>query len=460
MMPLVDSTKAGPADDVDSDVGLRRRFTQLTERLREAEETLDAIRAGEVDAVVVSGDGSASGPLPRVYTLETADQPYRLLIEEIQEGALTLGADGVILYCNHALAAMLRTPLERVIGARLRDFLLHGAQQEAVARLLAHGRGRIDFVLLAGGGAAVPAHLSLSELSVGDGSHGGRVLCGVLVDLTEREARARELADAYARLERETAERQRAEAELHQTRKMDALGQLASGVAHDFNNAAAVVLAGLALLEKRHGAALACLGPDVVLLLAGMKQAGERGGSVAHRLLAFARHEDLCATTIDPAALLGSMQEVLAHSLGPGVRVRVEQAAGPLALSADRQRLETNLINLAVNARDAMAEGGVVVLGAAAETVPAPGGAPCPASLAPGAYVRLWVTDSGVGMDAATLARATDPFFTTKPKDRGTGLGLSMAVGFAAQSGGALAIESQPGRGTTVSLWLPSAPVG
>jgi CheY-like chemotaxis protein/nitrogen-specific signal transduction histidine kinase len=248
-------------------------------------------------------------------------------------------------------------------------------------------------------------------------------------------------------------ERERAEARLHQAQKMEALGQLAGGVAHDFNNSAAVVLAGLTLLEKRHGAALTAAGPAVLHLLAGLKDGAERGASVARRLLSFARREELRAADIEPAELLGALRDVLANALGPGVRVQVEAPAGLPALRADRARLETTLINLAVNARDAMPDGGTVVLGAATENLPSDRAYDL--GLEPGAYVRLWVTDTGVGMDAATLARATEPFFTSKPKERGTGLGLSMADGFAAQSGGALRIESAPGAGTTVTLWLP-----
>ena len=130
----------------------------------------------------------------------------------------------------------------------------------------------------------VPIHLSLSELPAADGAD-ARVLCGVVADLTEREARARELTEAYGRLSREVVERERAEARLHQAEKMEALGQLAGGVAHDFNNSAAVVLAGLALLEKRHGAVLTAAGPAVMRLLAGLKTGAERGASVARRLL-------------------------------------------------------------------------------------------------------------------------------------------------------------------------------
>jgi PAS domain S-box-containing protein len=444
-MPLPNDTAAIPP----SLGACRRRIVELEARLREAEETLGAIRAGEVDALVVGEEG---GP-QRVYTLQTADRPYRVLIEEIQEGAVTLNEDGIILYCNRALAGILRTPLERLIGVRLADFASQEGQT-ILARLLARG-GRGDVALRAADGTAVPVHLSLSELPAADDGNGARVLCGVITDLTEREARARELADAYGRLAREVAERERAEARLHQAQKMEALGQLAGGVAHDFNNSAAVVLAGLALLEKRHGAALAAAGPAVARLLAGLREGAERGASVARRLLSFARREELRAAAIEPAELLGALREVLANALGPGICVRVEALAGLPALCADRPRLETTLINLAVNARDAMPGGGTVVLGAAAEDLPPERARQL--GVAPGAYVRLWVADAGVGMDAATLARATEPFFTSKPKDRGTGLGLSMADGFAGQSGGALRIESAPGKGTTVTLWLPRA---
>lgn len=444
-MRLTDSSEIGPPVDVDTMAGLRRRVAQLTERLREAEETLDAIRAGEVDAVVVGGDGSANGPSPRVYTLETADQPYRLLIEEIQEGALTLGADGVILYCNQALATILRTPLERVIGARLRDFLPEG-QQEAVAQLMALGRGRIDFVLRAGSGAAVPAHLSLSELSVEDGHHLRRVLCGVLVDLTEREAQAHELAEAYAHLTRATAERQRAEVELHQSRKMEALGRLASGIAHDFNNVLQLVQGSIALVSKRmrHDAEGAQRFLDLAL------DSVERGAAVTGRLLAFARRSELSAARVETQPLLERIAQMLKHTLGPAVVLRAEVAPDTPALLADGRQFEAVLVNLASNAFDALPQGvGSITLAAAA--------AKAPASLPAGDYVRITVTDDGQGMTPEVLERITEPFFTTKPKGKGTGLGLAMARGFAEQSGGALVIESAANRGTTVALWLPRA---
>ncbi len=268
------------------------------------------------------------------------------------------------------------------------------------------------------------------------------------------EARVEERTRA---LMAEVAERTAAQERLRQAQKMEALGQLAGGVAHDFNNASAAVLAGIALLEKRHGAALAAAGPGAMRLLAGLRDGAERGAAVSRRLLAFSRLEKLKAADLDPAELLGGMGDMLANALGPGIKVLVDAPAGLPALRADRRQLETVLINLAINARDAMPPGGGEVAFAAAPEAVAEDGARHPVGLRPGRYVRLRVADTGVGMDAATLARATEPFFTTKPQDRGTGLGLSMADGFAAQSGGALRLESEPGQGTTVTLWLPEA---
>ena len=182
--------------------------------------------------------------------------------------------------------------------------------------------------------------------------------------------------------------------------------------------------------------------------------AAERGGGITRRPLAFARRGDLRAERIDPAGLLDGLRDVLAQTLGSPITVRVEGEAGLPAVMADRGQLETVPLNLATNARDAMPDGGTLTLAAAAEEVLAE--RVHPAGLNRAGF-RLAVTDTGTGMDRATLDRAPEPFFTTKPQDKGTGLGLSMAKGFAEQSGGALAIESAPGRGTTVTLWLPVA---
>ncbi|HEV7265450.1 MAG TPA: response regulator [Falsiroseomonas sp.] len=267
--------------------------------------------------------------------------------------------------------------------------------------------------------------------------------------LAERAATER-LRQALDDLKRETAGREAAEIRVRQAQRMEALGQLAGGIAHDVNNVLQAAASGARLIGRRPDDA------EQVRRLAGMVlEATERGASVARRLLAFARQGELRGADVDAAALLADLKEVLGHTLGAGVTVRTAIAGGLPPLRADKGQLETVLLNLATNARDAMVgrDGGVLTLAAAQDTVAA--SAMHPAGLAPGAYLRLAVADTGAGMDAATLARATEPFFTTKPPGRGTGLGLAMAKGFAEQSGGGLVIDSEVGRGTTVTLWLP-----
>lgn len=262
--------------------------------------------------------------------------------------------------------------------------------------------------------------------------------------------RTAELRAAYDRLAEEARERARAEARLAQAQRMEALGQLAGGIAHDFNNVLQAVIGGLSMIQRHSGDA------HHVRRLARMTaDAAQRGASITGRLLAFARRGALRAEPIPPRSLLEGWREMLAHTLGAGIAMRVAADQDLPALLADRGQLETVLVNLAVNARDAMPEGGTLCLAAAVEAVP--DATAHPAGLAPGRYLRLSVSDTGTGMSAATLARASEPFFTTKPVGQGTGLGLAMARGFAHQSGGGFAIDSAPGRGTTVTLWFPEA---
>ncbi|MBP0447286.1 response regulator [Roseomonas sp. SSH11] len=255
-----------------------------------------------------------------------------------------------------------------------------------------------------------------------------------------------------AALELARHEREAALERLAQAQRMEALGRLAGGIAHDFNNVLQAILGGARGMQRRQR------DPEAIERLAGMiAEAAERGASVTRRLLAFARRGELRSVAVDIPELLNGLREVLTHTIGPNIQVRIEASPTlPKALT-DPGQLETVLVNLAVNARDAMAPrgGGDLVLSAAVEDNRAgPGSLP---SLGPGAYLRLDVTDTGMGMDATTLSRAGEPFFTTKPKGNGTGLGLAMAKGFAEQSGGAFGIESEPGHGTTITLWLPCA---
>ena len=235
---------------------------------------------------------------------------------------------------------------------------------------------------------------------------------------------------------------------LCQAQRMEALGQLAGGIAHDFNNVLQSVSGGLNLIRRR------AKDPAAVQKIADMvADASARGASITGRLLSFARQGELQSAPVDTAALLHGLAEMLTHTLGPGVTVRTEVAPGTPALLADKAQLETVLVNLAVNARDAMPDGGTLTISASGDVISRPEiGGP-----RDGDYVRVTVADTGSGMDGATLARAGEPFFTTKPPGQGTGLGLAMARGFSEQSGGGFSISSKPGRGTTVTSWLPRA---
>ncbi|TCZ54287.1 PAS domain-containing protein [Roseicella aquatilis] len=243
-------------------------------------------------------------------------------------------------------------------------------------------------------------------------------------------------------------ERNRAEARLREAQKLEALGRIAGGVAHDFNNLLQVLTGALQLLGQNADR------PERVQRYAGVAmQAAGRGAELTRRMLAFARQDQLQAGPVALPEMLRDMETLLHGPLGADIRLEIAAPAGLPPVRADRMQLELVLFNLALNARDAMPRGGSLCLDAAPEHL-AVANAP---GLAPGDYVRIRVRDTGAGMDAETLARATEPFFTTKDTGQGSGLGLSMAHGFAAQSGGALRIESAPSQGTTVTLWLPEA---
>jgi signal transduction histidine kinase/ActR/RegA family two-component response regulator len=252
------------------------------------------------------------------------------------------------------------------------------------------------------------------------------------------------------RIEERTRERETALAQLFEAQKMDTIGQLTGGVAHDFNNLLMAVLGSLTLLEKR-------LPPDDQhnrRLLQNAVQGAQRGAALTQRLLAFSRRQELKPESVDLGQLVSGMVDLLKRALGLGVELSLDFPSTLPPVLADANQLELALLNLALNARDAMQGGGKLSIAASAEVhVKARPGQP----LSPGDYVRISIIDNGSGMDDATLAKATEPFFTTKGPGKGTGLGLSMVHGLAAQSGGLLQIRSEPNVGTTIELWLPRA---
>ena len=286
----------------------------------------------------------------------------------------------------------------------------------------------------------------------------GRILrwFGTCTDIEDavaaRETLARSREDLERMVEARTAALRETETRLAHAQRMEALGQLAGGIAHDFNNVLQALQGGAALIARRP------TDPERVRRLTRMMmEAAARGAAITRRLLAFARRGDLHAEAINVSTLLGDMREILVHTLGTGVQVRISVEEGTPLLLADKGQLETVLVNLATNARDAMGSIGLLTLAAGAEMVTPESTAAYPGSLQPGRFVWLSVADNGPGISPELLDRVTEPFFSTKPRGKGTGLGLSMARGFTEQSGGGLRITSEVGFGTAVKLWFPVA---
>ncbi len=284
---------------------------------------------------------------------------------------------------------------------------------------------------------------------------------GVLIDIEERRAveaeRDKAIADLQAlnetleqRVAERTAELMEAEARLRQSQKMDAVGQLTGGLAHDFNNLLAGISGSLELMQVRMQQGQFA---DMERYMAAAQGATKRAAALTHRLLAFSRRQTLDPKPTDVARLVSGMQEMIQRSVGPGIVVDVANTSGLWAVLVDAPQLESALLNLCINARDAMPDGGHIKMETAntvldereAEQLQIPAGE----------YLTLCVTDNGTGIPPELLTRVFEPFFTTKPLGSGTGLGLSMIYGFAHQSGGQVRIQSQPGEGTSVRLYLP-----
>jgi signal transduction histidine kinase/ActR/RegA family two-component response regulator len=267
-----------------------------------------------------------------------------------------------------------------------------------------------------------------------------------VLELAVRE-RTHELWEANQALKAEAAEREAAEAQLRQVQKMEAVGQLTGGIAHDFNNMLAVVVGGIDLALRRLN------GPrrEVSMHLQNAMEGATRAAALTRRLLSFARSEPLLPERVDSKGLIAGMSDLLDRTLGERVRVEVDLAPDSWPSYADPHQLENAILNLAVNARDAMDGQGLLTIGTRNVRL----SANQVGDVRPGDYVKISVADTGTGMTPEVIERAFEPFFTTKPVGKGTGLGLSQIFGFAHQSGGEVGIESIVGEGTTVSIYLP-----
>jgi PAS domain S-box-containing protein len=535
---------------------------ELISRLREAEETLEAIRVGEVDAVVIAGaDGQ------QVYTLENADRPYRVLVEQMQEGAVTLSEDGIILYCNRRFATLVGEPHDRIIG---QSAIKYFAEEEgevlllmiqAVARPSAAG----EFTIIDKSGADVPVNISLIDLKVDSGMP--RLVCAIVTDLTYSRMRSRELGAANERLASEIVERRRTEenlqltldaaemgiweldlannqircsprhdlifgAETHfayfdieelvqafvpedrtkvadafaqarsaghiefehrirraddgsirwvnvkgrayydgarpvritgvtaditkrrevdeqlrQAQKMEAVGQLTGGIAHDFNNLLMIIGGSLDMLGRR-------IADDakVLKLLDAARQAVGRGSKLNQQLLAFSRRQDLRMEVVQVNDLISTFEHLLDRAVGETVKLECVRDPGLWECRTDPHQLETAILNLVINARDAMPDGGRLVIRTSNREADEALTSQWEASV--GDYVVISVEDTGIGMSSEVLTHIFEPFFTTKDVGKGTGLGLSQVYGFAKQSGGFVSVSSTPGQGTLIEVFL------
>jgi PAS domain S-box-containing protein len=432
---------------------LLARIRELESRLQESEETLEAIRHGDIDAVVVS----ARNGEPRVYTLEGADRPYQVLIEQIQEGAVTLRDDGTVLYCNRRLGHMLGVPQERLIGRNLKQFLVPATADTfaALLREAQHAPARDEFAFQSESGRTVPVYVSLSLLHDSETT----LFCGVLTDLTEQKLHLQELAEANARLLSEISERERAEDTLRQAQKMDAIGHLTGGIAHDFNNMLQGVTSGITLAQRRIASGRA---GDAVEFLNAALVAADRAATLTSRLLGFGRRQALDPRPVALDELIRGMQPLIQRTVGSEVKIELNLKENCWPVRCDPHQLESALLNLAINARDAMVPGGALSIQTAHASLDGHDTSNW-GEADPGDYVRLTVTDTGAGMPADVLEHAFEPFFTTKPHGQGTGLGLSQTHGFVRQSRGLARLESRVGFGTSVHLYLPRSdeqPVG
>jgi len=399
------------------------------------------------------------------------EERSRALLETAPDAIVVVGADGRIILANsqteklfgYSRDELMGQPIEVLVPDRARTG--HEARRD---RYVAHpgvrpmGSG-LDLTARRKDGSEVPVEVSLSPLRTDEGV----LVSAAIRDITERrevqralhqardelEARVRErtaeLEAANRALQSEMADRDKAERALHQAQKMEAVGQLTGGLAHDFNNLLTVVMGNLQLLGIRHRG-----DPCSEELIQGALAAARRGADLNRTLLAFSRKQRLAPVPVDFNEMTEAMERMLRSTLGEQVSIVVVRAEDLPRAMADPAQLETALLNLAVNARDAMPGGGTLTI----ETGTAQfdeHAAALEGDVKPGRYVLLAVSDTGHGMPPEVAARAFEPFFTTKETGKGSGLGLAMVYGFVKQSGGHVKIYSVPGMGTTVKLFLP-----
>jgi PAS domain S-box-containing protein len=374
----------------------------------------------------------------RFEPVQSDSEQFRLLVQAVTDYAIyMLDATGRVSSWNPGAERIKGYRPDEIVGQHFSQFYTEedrqaGEPAKALSTAAAEGRFEKEGWRVRKDGTRFWAHVIIDPIRANDGAIIG--FAKVTRDITERLQTQRSLEIARQAL--------------FQSQKLDAIGQLSGGIAHDFNNLLMAVLGSLELLRKR-------LPPDpkAAALLENAVLGAQRGAALTQRMLAFARKQELKVEGVDIPDLVRGMRGLIERSIGHSVDLRIRLAPDLAPVFTDANQLETALLNLAVNARDAMPGGGVLTIEAANETIDGASEIGLPS----GAYVRLSVVDEGEGMDEQTVARATEPFFTTKGVGKGTGLGLPMVHGLVEQSGGRLVLHSRPGHGTRIDLWLPQA---
>jgi PAS domain S-box-containing protein len=370
--------------------------------------------------------------------LRLSEEQFRLLVQGVTDYAIyMLDRDGRVTSWNVGAERIKGYQRHEIVGEHFSKFYTDEARaanepQKALDTARREGRFEKESWRVRKDGTRFWAHVVIDAIHNDDGDVIG--YAKITRDITERK-------EAQEKLEK-------AREMTVQSQKMEAIGQLTGGIAHDFNNLLTAVLGSLELLRKRLPD-----DPKSIALLENAAQGAQRGTTLTKRMLAFARNQELEQEIIDIPQLVRGMTDLLQRSVGAPIRIETHFPLVLKPVLADANQLEMALLNLTVNARDAMPDGGEIVVAARQENVVTSSGS----KLKPGTYICISVTDSGEGMDAQTMRKAVEPFFTTKGLGKGTGLGLSMVHGFAEQSGGCFILHSRKGKGTTAEIWLPIA---
>ncbi|QKK20880.1 hybrid sensor histidine kinase/response regulator [Rhizobium indicum] len=368
-------------------------------------------------------------------TIRQSEEQFRRLVQGVSDYAIyMLDPDGNVSSWNFGAERIKGYRPQEIIGRHFSTFYTAedreaGVPQTALDIARAEGRFEREGWRVRKDGTRFWASIVIDVIRDDEGDVLG--FAKITRDITEKMETQRALEQARE--------------ELFQSQKMEAIGQLTGGIAHDFNNLLMAVLGSLEILKKRMPQDL-----SLTSLVDNAMQGAQRGAALTQRMLAFSRRQELHMEPIDVSGLVRGMMDILSRSLGPLTVIETSFPVRLPTIMTDPNQLEMAILNLVVNARDAMPSGGRIALRASEESVPS-GKSPLP----PGRYVRIAVVDEGEGMDAKTVEQAITPFFTTKGIGKGTGLGLSMVQGLASQSGGRLILKSSLGQGTTAELWFP-----